>query len=197
VRVALYTPTPKGWVSQRAADTTLADAAWLLDGGHEYVNMAQHVCPGNSIEVGRNTAIQRAWNLDCTHIRMLDADVSRPWGEPLISHLFAAAEHCGAAVSAAAVEVHGGRKGKSNIWPASDEPYWEARQATAAAMLIDLHVLMDLDWPKRTPYFLREYNSYMTHCVTDEGYFFTSILHDMGVIVAACNVTTRHSHEIV
>lgn len=197
MRVALYTPTPKGWVSQRTANTTLMDAAWCREQGYECIDMAEHVRPGNSIEVGRNVAVQRAFNLDCTHLRMLDADVSRPWGQPLLPHLFAAMDATGAVPAAAVVDVHGGRPGKLNVRPASDEPVFEPDVVSAAAMLIDLNALLRAPWPAKTPHFARQYNPGMTHCTMDEGYFFSGTLRDIGVMVVACNVRMRHSCETV
>lgn len=192
IRVGLYTPTPKGWISQRTANTTLADARWCAGQGYETLDMSAIVEPGNSIEVGRNTAVLRAAAADCTHLRMIDADTSCGWDESLIAQLWGPMQKHGAVACAATVEVHGGRAGKSNVVPVQRGAYI-AQYVSAAAILLDLGRLRALPWPARTPHFWRLYNDAATQQTLDEGFWFCQHLRACGGTVVACSVKTWHS----
>lgn len=191
IRIGLYTPTPKGWVSQRTAHTTLQDSWWCMRHAYETIDMAAHVAPGNSIEVGRNTAVARAITAGCTHLRMLDADVSAPWGESLLAQLWRGLHEHEATAAGALVEVHGGKAGKLNAYPVVESPAYVAQYVSAAAMLIDLRRLGA--WPAKQPYFARGYNAAMTQCLRDEGYAFSQGIRALGGTVVACKVPTHHA----
>lgn len=191
IRVGLYTPTPDGWVSQRTAHTTQCDARWCDAHGYGVVDMTELVAPGNSIEVGRNVAVQRAITAGCTHLRMLDADVWRPWGESTLSPLLDAAHEYGAVASGFVVEVHGGRPGKLNVIELPEGGHGPVRAVSAAAMLVDLRRLQALPWGAE-PHFMRRFNPAATSCVLDEGFWFCLRARELGGIVVVCRGETSH-----
>lgn len=197
MKVGLYTPTPKGLLSQRTAHTNLWDTWWCRAYDHSWVDLSRFVVPGNSIEVGRNLAIQRAAAEGCTHVRMLDADVYCPWETALLGALTSAMAESEAVAGGAVVPVHGGKAGKLNVFPVEHRVVgYECQYVSAAAMLIDLKALACLDWPAKTPFFARQYNAPMTLCTLDEGYFFSQHIRACGGKVVAINVPIQHGSDV-
>ncbi len=196
MKVGLYTPTPKGWLSQRTAHTTAHDVAYVESMNWEWLDIATLVRPGNSIEVGRNLATVRAAEAGCTHLRMLDADVHCPWGDGIVGELHDAMSVTGGVAVGAVVPVHGGKPGKLNVFPVEQSHIYECQYVSAAAMLIDLKALARLDWPARNPWFAREFNATMTLCTLDEGYFFSQHIRACGGIVLAINVPIQHGSDV-
>lgn len=191
-RVGLYVPTADGYQSDGTAHTTAQDVAWCVSHGLEWLDVRSLVRAGNSIEVGRNQAVLRAWDAGCTHLRMLDSDVWCPWEQSLVGQLWTQLADPDVLAAAAVVPVRGGKEGKLNVRPVSEAPAYVAQYVSAAAMLIDLQRLAQTPWPAKSPFFRREFNPSMTTCTLDEGYFFSQHAIAGGLKMIACNVDISH-----
>jgi len=187
LKIGQFVPTARGMVSLRTAHTLRCDAVAASAAGMAVVDIAAHVRPGNSIECNRNLAVQRAMNAGCTHLEMLDDDVSLDWGESFLIGALRIIDSFGAVAAAGVVPVHGGRAGKLNVIPPPNgDVLYSAEAVSAAAIVLDLHSLHALCWPRKTPYFAREYNPAMTATTLDEGYFFSRHVRECGGKVVAC-----------
>jgi hypothetical protein len=185
MRLGYFVPAYGGHVRSELLNTMLHDYTHCLAAGIEFRFFAHDVQP---VDRARNLAVQRARELECQWLFMLDADVwADPSGSPL-EQLFDTLADTGACAAAAVVPT---RAGVLNVEPVKPHQRYACDKIGTAMMLLDL-ARLDALAPGHTWFRYQLDDDGIGVRAGEDVFFCREVQRLGGTVVANYQIPTRH-----